>query len=95
LEAAGASGGSIGDYNVAAGLNVAAMIGEIRRAVPSAPAVPPAGGSGDRGGVEIENLTIYSQAANAEELFDDIRRVARARAQAIYGSPGMAAEAFA
>ncbi|MFN9215174.1 MAG: tape measure protein [Planctomycetota bacterium] len=95
-EQAALGSGSIGDYNVAGGLNVAGLIGDIRRAVPVAPpAPPPPPMTPPDGPITITNLTVTTAATDAETLFDDIRRVARARAQAAFGSPGMAAEAFA
>jgi tape measure domain-containing protein len=89
-------GGSIGDYNVTAGLNVAAIIGDIRRASLAGPEVPGGGVGGGRDGLTIVgDVTVVTQATDAESMFDEIRRVARARAQASFGSPSMAAEAFA
>lgn len=80
------AGGSIGDYNVAAGLNVAAMIGDIRRATPAAPSVPaaPGGYGGGREGLTIViNGPVTTEAKSASEFVRELQSMAQAQ----YGSP--------
>ena len=79
-------GGSIGDYNVAAGLNVAAMIGDIRRATPAAPSVPAAPG-GDGGGREGLTIVINGPVTTEAKSASEFVRELQSMAQAQYGSP--------
>jgi len=90
---ASALGGSIGDYNAPAGLNVAAMIGDIRRATLAAPEVPgggvPGGGVGGGGvGGGREGLTIVingpvtTEAKSASEFVRELQSLAQTQ----YGS---------
>jgi tape measure domain-containing protein len=77
-------GGSIGDYNAPAGLNVAAMIGDIRRATLAAPAVPGGGVGGGREGLTIViNGPVTTEAKSASEFVRELQ----AMAQTQYGSP--------
>lgn len=84
-ERSAALGGSIGDYNVTAGLNVAAMIGDIRRATLAAPDVPTGatGGGGGRDGLTIViQGDVTTQAKSAGEFVRELQ----AMAQNQYGS---------
>ena len=77
-------GGSIGDYNAPAGLNVAAMIGDIRRATLAAPEVPGGGVGGGREGLTIViNGPVTTEAKSASEFVRELQ----AMAQTQYGSP--------
>jgi hypothetical protein len=83
-ERAGVGSGSIGDYNAPAGLNAAAMIGDIRRATLEAPDVPSGGMGGGRDGLTIViNGPVTTEAKNAGEFVRELQSMAQAQ----YGSP--------
>ena len=78
-------GGSIGDYNAPGSVNVAAMIGEIRRAMGgNGPSVPAGGVGGGRDGLTIViNGPVTTEAKSAGEFVRELQSMAQAQ----YGSP--------